>query len=104
MLDPPWENASAARGAKYASLPSRQLLRLPLPELLHPVPPLPLPRPHPCTLNWKDILWQRWYNPMLFISCLRTLCHAIAASLRRYQDSIPDHVGAGGGTGCHMDD
>ena len=37
VLDPPWENASATRGAKYASLPSRALLRLPLPELLHPV-------------------------------------------------------------------
>ena len=37
VLDPPWENASAARGAKYAALPSRALLRLPLPALLNPV-------------------------------------------------------------------
>ena len=37
VLDPPWENASAARGAKYAALPSRALLRLPLAALLNPV-------------------------------------------------------------------
>ncbi len=37
MLDPPWENASAARGAKYATLPSRNLLGLPMARLAHPV-------------------------------------------------------------------
>ena len=37
VLDPPWENASAARGAKYATLPSRNLLGLPLQRLAHPV-------------------------------------------------------------------
>ena len=37
MLDPPWENASAVRGAKYGSLPARALLRLPLPALLDSV-------------------------------------------------------------------
>lgn len=36
MLDPPWENASAARGAKYPTLPSRNLLALPLPALMRP--------------------------------------------------------------------
>ena len=37
VLDPPWENASAARGAKYATLPSRNLLGIPLQQLTHPV-------------------------------------------------------------------
>ena len=37
VLDPPWENASAARGAKYATLPSRNLLGLPLQRLARPV-------------------------------------------------------------------
>lgn len=34
VLDPPWENASTARGAKYPTLPSRNLLALPLPALM----------------------------------------------------------------------
>ena len=37
VLDPPWENASAARGAKYTTLPSRNLLGLPLQRLAHSV-------------------------------------------------------------------
>jgi hypothetical protein len=38
-VDPPWENKSVARGAKYPTLPARRLLRLPIAELLHPVRP-----------------------------------------------------------------
>ena len=37
VLDPPWENASAVRGDKYATLPSRNLLGLPVAQLAHPV-------------------------------------------------------------------
>ena len=37
VVDPPWENASAARGAKYPTLPSRRLLAIPMRRLLHPV-------------------------------------------------------------------
>ena len=34
-MDPPWENASARRGSKYPALPSRRLLAIPVPRLLH---------------------------------------------------------------------
>jgi len=37
VMDPPWENASVKRSGRYAQLPDRQLLRLPIPRLLHPV-------------------------------------------------------------------
>lgn len=36
VLDPPWENASVRRGGQYSTVPSRQLLGLPLSELYHP--------------------------------------------------------------------
>jgi hypothetical protein len=36
VLDPPWENASVRRGSQYSTVPSRQLLGLPLSELYHP--------------------------------------------------------------------
>jgi hypothetical protein len=35
VLDPPWENASVRRGSQYKTVPSRQLLGLPLPQLFH---------------------------------------------------------------------
>ncbi|KAK9823771.1 hypothetical protein WJX72_005400 [[Myrmecia] bisecta] len=35
VLDPPWENKSAKRGAKYPTLPSRRLLSIPIKQLLH---------------------------------------------------------------------
>lgn len=34
VLDPPWENASAKRSARYPTLPSRNLLGLPLRRLM----------------------------------------------------------------------
>ncbi|PRW33311.1 methyltransferase 2 [Chlorella sorokiniana] len=34
VLDPPWENASAKRSARYPTLPSRNLLGLPLRQLM----------------------------------------------------------------------
>lgn len=37
VLDPPWENASAKRSARYPTLPSRNLLGLPLRQLACPV-------------------------------------------------------------------
>ncbi len=37
VLDPPWENASAGRAAHYPTLPSRNLLAVPMRRLLHPV-------------------------------------------------------------------
>lgn len=37
MLDPPWENASAKRSARYPTLPSRNLLGLPLRQLMSQV-------------------------------------------------------------------
>ena len=41
LLDPPWENASARRGAKYPMLPSRNLKAIPMQRLMHQVGPLP---------------------------------------------------------------
>lgn len=35
VLDPPWENKSAKRSARYPTLPSRNLLGLPLRRLMH---------------------------------------------------------------------
>ena len=40
VVDPPWENASAKRAAKYGTLPSRHLLSVPMRKLLNPVRPL----------------------------------------------------------------
>jgi len=37
VIDPPWENASVKRSGRYQQLPARQLLKLPVPRLLHPV-------------------------------------------------------------------
>ena len=37
LMDPPWENASAARGGRYPSLPNRKLLSIPVPSMLHQV-------------------------------------------------------------------
>lgn len=37
VLDPPWENASARRSAHYPTLPSRNLLAIPMRRLLNPV-------------------------------------------------------------------
>ena len=37
LLDPPWENKSAKRSARYPTLPSRNLLALPLRQLMHAV-------------------------------------------------------------------
>jgi hypothetical protein len=37
VLDPPWENASARRAAHYPTLPSRNLLAIPMRRLLRPV-------------------------------------------------------------------
>lgn len=37
VLDPPWENKSAKRGNKYPTLPSRNLLGIPLRQLMHKV-------------------------------------------------------------------
>jgi hypothetical protein len=37
VMDPPWENASARRRGAYATLPARQLLRVPVADLLHEV-------------------------------------------------------------------
>lgn len=37
VLDPPWENASARRAWRYPTLPSRNLLAIPMRRLLHPV-------------------------------------------------------------------
>lgn len=34
VMDPPWENRSVKRGGKYPTVPSRQLLSLPVPNLL----------------------------------------------------------------------
>ncbi len=39
VLDPPWENASAQRAAHYPTLPSRNLLAIPMRRLLNPVRP-----------------------------------------------------------------
>lgn len=36
VLDPPWESKSVWRGAQYATLPSRNLLALPLQQLMSP--------------------------------------------------------------------
>ncbi|KAK9832584.1 hypothetical protein WJX81_001061 [Elliptochloris bilobata] len=36
VVDPPWENKSVGRGAKYPTLPSHRLLGLPIPRLMHP--------------------------------------------------------------------
>eukprot|EP00053_Salpingoeca_punica_P018008 m.174943 g.174943 ORF g.174943 m.174943 type:complete len:491 (-) comp17338_c0_seq3:1337-2809(-) len=35
VADPPWENKSVARGAKYATVDYGDLLRLPIPKLMH---------------------------------------------------------------------
>mmetsp|Transcript_45887 Transcript_45887/g.87585 ORF Transcript_45887/g.87585 Transcript_45887/m.87585 type:complete len:466 (+) Transcript_45887:158-1555(+) len=35
LMDPPWENASARRGQKYSTVPSRNFLTLPIVELCH---------------------------------------------------------------------
>ncbi|CAL5220787.1 g2858 [Coccomyxa viridis] len=35
VMDPPWENASAQRSAAYPTLPSRNLLGIPMKRLLH---------------------------------------------------------------------
>ena len=35
VMDPPWENKSVTRGDKYPTVPSRQLLSLPIPQLLN---------------------------------------------------------------------
>ena len=37
VLDPPWENASAKRAWRYPTLPSRNLLAIPMRRLLRPV-------------------------------------------------------------------
>ncbi|KAF5836437.1 hypothetical protein DUNSADRAFT_5943 [Dunaliella salina] len=37
VIDPPWENASVKRSGRYQQLPARQLLKLPVARLLHPV-------------------------------------------------------------------
>ena len=37
VVDPPWENASARRAAKYTTLPSRYLLSVPMRKLLNHV-------------------------------------------------------------------
>ena len=37
VADPPWENKSASRGQKYPTLPSRRLLSIPVPQMLHKV-------------------------------------------------------------------
>jgi hypothetical protein len=37
VLDPPWENASARRASHYPTLPSRNLLAIPMRRLLRPV-------------------------------------------------------------------
>ena len=37
VLDPPWENKSAKRGSKYPTLRSRNLLGIPLQQLMHKV-------------------------------------------------------------------
>ena len=37
VVDAPWENKSVARGNKYPTVPSRQLLSLPIPQLLKEV-------------------------------------------------------------------
>ena len=34
VMDPPWENKSVKRANKYPTVPSRQLLSLPIPQLL----------------------------------------------------------------------
>lgn len=36
VADPPWENKSAQRAGAYGTLPSGDILRLPLRQLLHP--------------------------------------------------------------------
>ena len=41
VMDPPWENASAQRSSQYPTLPSRNLLRIPVKRLLHQVLPMP---------------------------------------------------------------
>ena len=41
VMDPPWENASAQRSSQYPTLPSRNLLRIPMKRLLHQVLPMP---------------------------------------------------------------
>lgn len=40
VADPPWENASAKRAGRYATLPARSMLRLPIPQLLDQVGPI----------------------------------------------------------------
>ena len=37
VIDPPWENASAQRSNAYPTLPSRNLLGIPVKRLLHQV-------------------------------------------------------------------
>lgn len=37
VVDPPWENASAQRSSAYPTLPSRNLLGVPMKRLLHQV-------------------------------------------------------------------
>lgn len=36
MIDPPWENKSAKRSGAYGTLPSGDILRLPVRQLLEP--------------------------------------------------------------------
>eukprot|EP00240_Pyramimonas_obovata_P014846 CAMPEP_0118947112 /NCGR_PEP_ID=MMETSP1169-20130426/45400_1 /TAXON_ID=36882 /ORGANISM="Pyramimonas obovata, Strain CCMP722" /LENGTH=215 /DNA_ID=CAMNT_0006893261 /DNA_START=56 /DNA_END=703 /DNA_ORIENTATION=+ len=36
VVDPPWENASARRGSKYATVPARNLVQIPMCQLYHP--------------------------------------------------------------------
>ncbi len=37
VIDPPWENASAARAQRYPTLPAKRLLQLPVAALLREV-------------------------------------------------------------------
>lgn len=48
VMDPPWENASAQRSSQYPTLPSRNLLRIPMKRLLHQVLPMPWNPAHVC--------------------------------------------------------
>ena len=37
VADPPWENASVRRSGRYATLPARHLLKLPIVDLVYQV-------------------------------------------------------------------
>lgn len=67
VLDPPWENASARRAWRYPTLPSRNLLAIPMRRLLQPVSSMN------CVL-----VGHAGFKRCMHIGC--HICEAVAAS------------------------